>query len=172
MQLRTKQIIDKLTLTELRDKVRREEERRQAHGEGAYVAPMIPNFEQYKERLRQLEAEEERQQEEQRQQEELELQRQAAQQEVPQVRVVQVQEVQVEVPEIPAIPAEAETVHSSTVRSTRMSGQTSSRSENGRRLQAEEEDEDGKYYDNIVEVMLASYNDGELITQADELHEG
>eukprot|EP00971_Amphidinium_carterae_P128084 2537113-Amphidinium_carterae.1 len=40
-----------MTIQELRAKVRHEEEREELHQGGAYVAPTIPNLQQYKDRL-------------------------------------------------------------------------------------------------------------------------
>eukprot|EP00971_Amphidinium_carterae_P115656 2290977-Amphidinium_carterae.1 len=136
--------------------------------EGYYVAPLIPNYEQYREQdERRLQEEEWRQQEA-----ELELQRQAAQQETPPERTVQVQEVRVEVPDIPAeATAEAAAV---SVRSSSTSGQTSSRSSHTERLQMID-NEDEHYWANIIDYMCNAYTDEDLeegTTTADELHEG
>eukprot|EP00971_Amphidinium_carterae_P052258 1028738-Amphidinium_carterae.1 len=44
-----------MTIQELRAKVRHEEEREERHQGGAYVAPTIPNLQQYRDRLHILE---------------------------------------------------------------------------------------------------------------------
>eukprot|EP00971_Amphidinium_carterae_P177176 3513832-Amphidinium_carterae.1 len=43
--------INKMTIPELRAKIRHEEEREGQHQGGAYVAPSIPNLQQYRDRL-------------------------------------------------------------------------------------------------------------------------
>eukprot|EP00971_Amphidinium_carterae_P152684 3026512-Amphidinium_carterae.2 len=47
--------IQEMTVHKLRAKVRAEEQRIEAHQGGAYVTPPIPNLQQYKDRIDQLE---------------------------------------------------------------------------------------------------------------------
>eukprot|EP00971_Amphidinium_carterae_P084125 1665308-Amphidinium_carterae.1 len=146
-----------LTLQQLREKVQREEERQRQRTGGYYVSLPGPNHQQDKDRLLKLEEEEERV----RLREE-ELQRQAGQQGVPEEHVHQVQEVHVDVPEVPE-----EQVDSSTLGSSRTSGQSS---QSGRALANEESEE--YYLENILEYMKQNWLDEEAITAAQDLHEG
>eukprot|EP00971_Amphidinium_carterae_P056609 1118702-Amphidinium_carterae.1 len=47
----SQEAINKMTIPELRAKIRHEEEREEQHQGGAYVAPSIPNLQQYRDRL-------------------------------------------------------------------------------------------------------------------------
>eukprot|EP00971_Amphidinium_carterae_P307460 6110017-Amphidinium_carterae.1 len=173
-----------VNIQQLRESVRRNEERQRQNAVGCYGTPPGPNYQRDREHLakleederqkRQAEAEEEvRQREiaEEREALQASVQRLEAEASVPKEVIAQVQAVQVKgIPEIPAIPAEtAEVVNSSTSGST--SAQTSSRSSKTRRLQQVDED-DENYWKNIYEVMCNTWLDEKGLTTADELHEG
>eukprot|EP00971_Amphidinium_carterae_P348119 6490330-Amphidinium_carterae.2 len=98
---------------------------------------------------------------------EAELQRQAAQQETPKEQIAQVQEVQVEVHEVPdEVPqvdssttsTVVEQLYIKTIRTIKTSSTT--------------KDSEESYRENILEYMKLNYNDENMISVAQELHEG
>eukprot|EP00971_Amphidinium_carterae_P348050 6490294-Amphidinium_carterae.5 len=133
-----------MTIEQLREQVRREDDRVQAARDGGhYISPPPLTHVQDKERLQKMEEDK--------------IQRQAALQDVPHERTQQVQQVRVE---------EAQTVESSTSSAEQDSG------EQEEPEGSPGQDSDNDYWNNILRIVNQYWLDGEGLAVHKELHEG
>eukprot|EP00971_Amphidinium_carterae_P016270 320885-Amphidinium_carterae.1 len=199
-ELEIERRVNGMSLQELRDQVRREDERIEKHKGGYYSSTPVPLLQHYRERITMLEAQQREEQElleqalqqeplvrrqeaehlaalqARRQQEaeraekahQEELDRQAAMTEIPAEQVAQ--EPQAAVPpfigEVQGAPP-AQVINSSTESST-----STSISRATTRMMRQEEADEQEYWDNIVDIMYAKYNDENDIEVVDQLYEG
>eukprot|EP00971_Amphidinium_carterae_P155003 3073921-Amphidinium_carterae.1 len=188
--------INEMTIAELREVVQRQEELIAQHHAGYYVAPPIPQLQQYKDRLDILETQ--LQEEQDRLEQHRRVEARVRQQEADHAASVQLkrQELaelaerkhreeldrqaamtevplervaqQQEVPVPPLIGADVQTITSST-ESSESTGNTSRATT---RMMRQEEEDKRDYWEKIMDIMYMSYNDENDIGSEELLHEG